>query len=576
MKKEIVKKFNQLQKLYNENNNLTDKIQIFSLFIYLNNFNQNIDIPKLKALDSKFNTNFFHQNNLLINKVISSFNINDWLYSKLKTTDLIYLFENIQTDNKNKSGVFYTPLILAEHIAKKYKNNIQNQLSILDPAVGGGILLYSLIKKLKKENPEIKLKITVYDINLEAINFCKYIFNSDNIEFINNNFLLTNINTKYDIILANPPYGLSRNSQIEKDELVILKEKYKEIIKGKTNKYSLFTFKISKLLKEGGSASIIIPNSWLGIKSMAVFRKYLFDHKLIKSIEILHHLTFTGISVETVILNLSKDNNNFKIKKFDKNFKNTASSDITTSDCLNIFDSQIPPIWNEDIKFFLNKILKSSCTLKDYGFVPRISIQAYNSNKFSKEDIKNKVCHFDTQLTKNHFPYLEGRDIQAFTINKESSYLFYGDHLAEPQKIEYYNCPRIAVREILKTKTNLSSVFLEKCYFYNKSVLNIIGNKTKEEFKALSLILNSDLGGLIIYLLGRKTQRRLFPKIVNADLVSFPLANNFSNIFKELSNLYDKSVVKPDIDKINLTVSRIYGIDKDIIYRIKRQISEIY
>src|SRR5690606_39122670 len=69
----------------------------------------------------------------------------------------------------------------------------------------------------------------------------------------------------FDCILANPPYGLSRDDQISPEELALLRSRYAPYISGKVNKYLLFMTRAYELLNDTGRMSFLVPNAWLGI-----------------------------------------------------------------------------------------------------------------------------------------------------------------------------------------------------------------------------------------------------------------------------------------------------------------------
>ena len=80
---------------------------------------------------------------------------------------------------------------------------------------------------------------------------------------------------------------------------------------------------------------------------------------------------------------------------------------------------------------------------------------------------------------------------------------------------------------------------------------------------ALCAILNSKFASYILLYRGRKTQRKLFPKIVNADLQSFPWPANVNEKLIELANLCEQMHSEPskDLQKlIDQKVFELYGV----------------
>ena len=83
-------------------------------------------------------------------------------------------FQNIHEDKKN--GVTYTPIELAEFVAKKALSYLDNALflnkkiKILDPSVGDGILIEQLLLNLDTEKFS---EIEIIGVDLDESNFEK-------------------------------------------------------------------------------------------------------------------------------------------------------------------------------------------------------------------------------------------------------------------------------------------------------------------------------------------------------------------------------------------------------------------
>lgn len=111
--------------------------------------------------------------------------------------------------NVNKSVLI--PRFETEELVKytldmiKYKDNID----ILDIGTGSGCIAITLKKELENSN------ITAIDISNDALNVAKENakLNNVNIKFIKSD-VYENIDTKYDLIISNPPY-IKENEEIE-------------------------------------------------------------------------------------------------------------------------------------------------------------------------------------------------------------------------------------------------------------------------------------------------------------------------------------------------------------------------
>ena len=250
---------------------------------------------------------------------------------------------------------------------------------------------------------------------------------------------------------------------------------------------------------------------------------------------------------------------------------------LSKSFCLRELNSRIPLVWESKLEDTLKKIYLNSIRLEDptSGLRSYIALQAYAAGKGkppqTKEQVKSHCFHSETKIDKTYYPYLEGNNIGRYNISKHKSFLQYGPHLAEPQKFERFTGPRILIREIVnRGKHMLYSAFIEDTAFYNKSVLHILPQTKlkKETFLALTGVLNSSLASLILFLTGRKTQRALFPKIVNADLLDFPIPKVILDSPEDLANLVLKNDDEKFQEEIDLKVAKAYGLDSSILNEI--------
>lgn len=199
----------------------------------------------------------------------------------------------INKNIKKELGQFYTPVDIVEQMIFDIFDDIKlldKTDKIVDPAVGTGVLIVEIIRKIIDYNKNIDIisfvnnNIYAFDVNPFAvfatkiniiINLCNKLGMESIINHIeNNNYLLENIkiensitskrNERFSIVISNPPYFKLDNAMLSDIN------GYESITYGQPNIYSLFVYWGLNKLKKNGIMSYIIPQS---IKSGLYFKK---------------------------------------------------------------------------------------------------------------------------------------------------------------------------------------------------------------------------------------------------------------------------------------------------------------
>lgn len=354
----------------------------------------------------------------------------------------------------------------------------------------------------------------------------------------------------FDCIIGNPPYGLARDEQISPVENERLKKLYHAYRHGKINKYLAFMAKGHQLLNANGILSFIVPNAWLGIKGGSALRRLFIKEKSLQSVTVFKCRVFDEPGVEAVIFRVDKgrQRNYVDIETTSSIEEGSAMEHfkLPLKACEEAHDFQIPITWSKAVCGVLNQIDSNSFKLGSAAspFVPLIALQAYALGKGrppqTREHIQKHAYHCSTKEDEFCYPYLEGAGVQRYKTIWSGLYLKYGPWLAEPQVLSRFSGPRLLIREVINPPPYLlNAAFAEETMLYNKSVLHIRLKEQVQEDSLLALLalLNSKLASFIILQRGRKSQRRLFPKIVNDDLKDFQLPVDFASQVKNLSAL---------------------------------------
>lgn len=569
--------------------------------------------------------------------------------------------------SKKLGGVVYTPPELARFIVNLGLDALNcRPLTVLDPACGSGIFLTEAFKAVTERfsdaanNPLKTLKglygvdidgcalisaraallLEYFNLNLSqkvslnssevpqvAIDELQLVLSILEENLISDNFLLPSETSTpllnkgitsqestdlplhpshyeiADLIVGNPPYGLSRDEKILPIEKRQLEIGYKDWLSGKIDKYQLFMAQSFRLLRPGGVCAMIVPTSWLGISSAKILRKRLLN-SLCELVSI-NYPAFNNQGVETAIVIFKKGEAAEKspIKLSVVSNKESLNELIAEGSTIKLPRKLLPRtvvaeqpenlisrLWENGLEEIFAILNQQRLKMGDpeSPFIPLIALQAYAVGKGTppqtKEMVKSHCYHvlasqeFDGDLAKMKsalaltdqqtlIPYLDGADVTRGGISWSGQYLIYGPNLAEFYPIERYTKPRILLREILAPSPQLiMACFTDKHFAYNRSILHI---HAKDSAKAhllpgLTLFLNSKLASLHLAIWGRKSQRRLFPKLLADDLRNFPLPSEeiLLTLSEAHSQLYGQESTATRNEESDKIVLSAFGLTK--------------
>lgn len=179
-----------------------------------------------------------------------------------KLLDLLY--EDLVNQNyKKKFGQFLTPNYIAEFMASWI--NEHEPEKVLDPAVGTGIFLESILKT-RKVTPK---ELWGFDIDPIMLNSCQLRlalrgFAGDALHLIQQDFIKMGqfFAETVDAVICNPPYlnfhNFDRNGLAESIE-----QRLRVKLSRLTNVYVLFFLQAMSLTKKGGKLAFITPSEFL-------------------------------------------------------------------------------------------------------------------------------------------------------------------------------------------------------------------------------------------------------------------------------------------------------------------------
>lgn len=200
--------------------------------------------------------------------------------------------ERMPKSIRKKKGQFFTSMETAKYMASMFDLSIlPEDVSILDPGTGSGILSAAIIERLNKQNAVKAIHLTCYETDSEIKELLSanldLIKEASSIpltyELITDNYILTQQHDfegdllakdnprQYDLIISNPPYlRVMRNDASA--------EAMPTVVHGAPNLYFLFASMSLFNLKPEAEMVYIIPRSWTSGLYFLKFREYLLSN----------------------------------------------------------------------------------------------------------------------------------------------------------------------------------------------------------------------------------------------------------------------------------------------------------
>lgn len=306
----------------------------------------------------------FFENFIIVRDIVKLFQNEQFKYD-YKQQFLGDFFENLlNTSLKQEAGQFFTPYPLVDFITqsipfeKIIKKKIENDErdiapTVIDYACGAGHFLISAMEEIQKKFSDMDISEYHSNVVRKIKNFKENpfewvsrsnmvgvekdyrlakttkiatflngdgeaeIISGDGINKFNSsdykNTVLYNNRTEinfFDVLISNPPYSikgfmynLQKNNINPNDGTFSLLKKYN------FNDSMIETFFVERahqLLKDGGVAAIVLPQSILNLEKYENLREFLFSNFKINAMLLTSDITFLGTTTSPVILFLEK------------------------------------------------------------------------------------------------------------------------------------------------------------------------------------------------------------------------------------------------------------------------------
>ncbi len=254
---------------------------------------------------------------------------------------------------EKSGGATYTPKILANFVARKVVE-IFNEfpagrpLRVLDPAIGDGELLVSLLQQLA-DRPGLDIKVYGFETDQKALNIAagrlrkrfpavEVNFKSESfLEFVlehfgadgNRSLFSPPVPETYDLIIANPPYV--RTQIMGATQAQLLAEQFG--LSGRVDLYYAFILGMAQVLKPNGIAGIIVSNRFMTTRSGASVRQALFERFNIRHVwDLGDTKLFDAAVLPAVLLVEGKNGHKLESPAFTSIYQTSERASATATD----------------------------------------------------------------------------------------------------------------------------------------------------------------------------------------------------------------------------------------------------
>lgn len=374
-----------------------------------------------------------------------------------------------------------------------------------------------------------------------------------------------------DIVIGNPPYGVSIKGEYRKDI---------ERHLGKVPDYEIYYYFIQiayRLLTNNGVLSYIIPNTYLFNTFADKYRINLAEKWNL--LEILDCSKFPVFESATV---LNTINTWQKCESSIIGYRNTSDVNsfkeliakpkliISKKDLLSMNQN-----WGLAFRLsksfirLISKIKGSSNSLESY--FPEISQGLIAYDKYrgqSAEIISNRAYHYTSFEKDTLKKWLWGGDVNRYSVQWNSKeYIDYCDGIANPRSPKYFLRERVLIREI--TNPSIFAAITDEELYNDPSVLIVLSSEEYSS-KVLVAILNSKLATFYHFNNAPKATKGAFPKILVKDIKEFPLPEINNKQEAIIINLVDRILGAKKSDptadtstlenEIDFMVYKLYGL----------------
>lgn len=330
----------------------------------------------------------------------------------------------------------------------------------------------------------------------------------------------------FDIVIGNPPYGVSIKGEYRKEVVRCL---------GNVPDYEIYYFFIQagrNLLVDNGTICYIIPNTWLFNTYARRFRETVLEKwNVIEILDCTKFKIFDATVLNTII---TWQKSPLTIKRETVGYRKTAGSK-SFEELITVPREQMNKkdvlLMNQNwgLAFSLdnltvgivNRITQSEITIEKV--FPEISqgLIAYDKYRGQSDKIIKSRAYHSFEYREGWKKWLWGEDVKRFVLSwNGQEYIDYCTGIANPRHPKFFTGKRLLVREI----TNPSIYATITCEeLYNDPAIIIVKDNNLYPIEVVLAILNSKLATFYHFNHSPKATKGAFPKILVQDIKDFPL-----------------------------------------------------
>ncbi|WP_286971933.1 Eco57I restriction-modification methylase domain-containing protein [Flavobacterium sp. UBA4854] len=347
----------------------------------------------------------------------------------------------------------------------------------------------------------------------------------------------------FNIIIGNPPYGGTISNELK------LSSQYKETKFGGKESYKFFFNRSIKMLQDNfenkiGVLAFITSDSFIEKETFIDLRTFMLNNSSYIKVLNLGDSVFEGVNLPTSVTLLTASSS-VELSKFSYlNVSHLNKNSEKISYALNNNFKVINP--ENDLKkrftIFrgLNVKVPNSPLIELYDQVMGVKVyqQGKGKPKQTNYEIDNDI--FVSESPKNDVNWFRFIDsgVKRYNIVPKKKYINYGEWLAEPRQIRFFNNPKIILREVVNP-TPFATYMKETAIVKNTNAVIVQKNKDYPLLYLLPL-LNSKIFNYYLSAESPKSNNKSFPSITSKLLKFFPIPESSLNeklVFVKISQI---------------------------------------